>query len=91
MSIFARMGLTPSASAPSSVAIRSRRLAPKTTPVLPYSFVPQHHGMSCVPKSEYAPGPSASAATQLKPPYAQMEPTKTFLVRLRLRVRVRVS
>ena len=47
--IFARIGLTPSASAPSSVAIRSSRLAPKTTPVLPYSLVPQHHGMSCVP------------------------------------------
>eukprot|EP00967_Tisochrysis_lutea_P101371 scaffold152069_cov33-Tisochrysis_lutea.AAC.1 len=60
--------------------MRSRRLAPMTRPVLPYSTVPQHHGMSCVPKSEYAPGPSASAATQLKPPYAQIEPIKTFLL-----------
>ena len=33
--------------------MRRSLLAPKTTPVLPYSLVPQHHGMSCVPKSEY--------------------------------------
>ena len=51
--IFARMGTTPSLSAPPSVAMRSRRLAPKTAPVRPYcSLVPQHHGMSCVPKRE---------------------------------------
>ena len=44
--ILARMGLTPCASAPPSVAMRSSRFAPKTTPDLPYSLVPQHHGMS---------------------------------------------
>ena len=50
--ILARMGLTPSESRPSSVAIRSSRFAPMTSPVRPYSSVPQHHGISCVPKSE---------------------------------------
>lgn len=58
--------------------MRSSRFAPITSPRRPYSLVPQHHGISCVPKSEYAPGPSASAATQLKPPYAQIEPMNTF-------------
>ena len=33
--IFARIGLTPSASVPLSVAMRSSRFAPKTAPVLP--------------------------------------------------------
>ena len=66
--------LMPIPSRPFSVAMRSMRLAPNTYPVLPYSWVPQHHGMSCVPNMWYFPGPRDWAATQLKPPYAHIEP-----------------
>ena len=47
-----RRSLMPSGSVPSSVAMRRMRLAPMISPRLPYSSVPQHHGISCVPNSE---------------------------------------
>ena len=40
-------------------------------------MVPHVQGMSCVPNKLYLPGPKALLATQLNPPYAQIDPYVT--------------